>query len=88
MGRDSQLNIEIKNGELQISIGIDLLCFAVQTEIQDFKITDNDGFVQDILNELSNEEEDGTTAVHKMLDQAANSAIENGSENAEENEEE
>ena len=53
--KDKPLTVEIKDGELQISIGIDTLCFAVSEKIADFKITDNEGFAKDILNELENE---------------------------------
>ena len=81
--KDKPLTVEIKDGELQISIGIDTLCFAVSEKIADFKITDNEGFVKDILNELENEDEEGTTEIHRLLDQAADDAVENGSCNGE-----
>lgn len=86
--KKSPLKLQIKDGELIISIGIDTLCFATQSEILDFKIINNIGFAKDILNELESEEEDGTTLVHRMLDSAANNAIENGSEFVEESENE
>ena len=82
--RSLPLEVRIKGGQLFISIGIDTLCFATQFNFEDFKITDREGFAKDILNELEREEEDGTTLVHKMFDQAANSAVEDGSEYVEE----
>ena len=84
MSKDKPLTVEIVDGVLNISLGIDILCFATQSEIYDFKIVDNNGFSNDIINELLSEEEDGTTLVHRMLDEAANNAIENGSEYIEE----
>ena len=73
-----------KNGNLNISIGIDLLFFAIQQEIQEFKITNSEGCSKDIVAELMHEQEDGTTLIHRMIDKAANFAIENGSNNCEE----
>jgi hypothetical protein len=84
MSKDKPLTVEIVDGVLNISLGIDILCLATQSEIYDFKIVDNNGFSNDIINELLSEEEDGTTLVHRMLDEAANNAIENGSEYIEE----
>ena len=84
MSKNQHLEIEIRDGRLVISIGIDLLCSAIQSEIQDFRIVSNDEFVKEVINELEAEEEDGTTLVHKMLDTAANQAIENGSEHVKE----
>ena len=81
--KDKPLIVEIKDGELQISIGIDTLCFAVSEKIADFKITDNEGFAKDILNELENEDEEGTTEIHRLLDKSADDAVENGSCNGE-----
>ena len=60
MSKDKPLTVEIVDGVLNISLGIDILCLATQSEIYDFKI------------------------VHRMLDEAANNAIENGSEYIEE----
>ena len=85
---ETPLEIEVKNGQVIISIGVETLCFATQAEIHDFKITNKEGFVKDLINELNAEEEDGTTLVHRMFDKAADNAIENGSENVLENGEE
>lgn len=84
MSKDKPLTVEIVDGVLNISLGIDILCLATQSEIYDFKIVDNNGFSNNIINELLSEEEDGTTLVHRMLDEAVNNAIENGSEYIEE----
>lgn len=78
------LNVEIKDNKLVISIGVDLLCHAEGLNLYYYKISNKIGFAKDIVNELLNEEEDGTTLVHRMFDEAANNAIENGSENVKE----
>lgn len=87
------LKVEIVDGELVISIGISTLCFAIDhspemwNEEEDKpRITDEAGFAHDILEQLTREEEDGTTPVHRMFDAAAARAIEYGSGNIEINE--
>ena len=82
--KSEHLNVDIKNGKLVITMGTKLLCFAVGSVISDYKITNEEAFANDILQELLAEEDDGTTLVHKMLDKAADNAIENGSVNVEE----
>lgn len=84
------LKVQIVNGELVISIGISTLCFAIDhapemwNEKEDKpRITDEAGFARDILEQLTREEEDGTTPVHRMFDAAAARAIEYGSANVE-----
>ena len=83
----SGLEAVIENGELRISIGVDTLCFAVETGrgygLGDITITDKQVFIQDILNEINREAEDGSTMVHQMLDKATSDAIENGAQGAE-----
>jgi len=85
--RNEPLKTEIKDGQLVISIGIDMLCFAVSEGrgygMGEISITNNDVFVGEILRELNDESEGGSTAVHRMLDDAASQAIENGAEGAE-----
>jgi len=81
--REQQLEIKVINGVLSITIGIDVLCNSLEYGVdryftEDVKIVDNDLFLDDFVRELSCEEEDGTTLVHRMLDNAAYKAIENG----------
>lgn len=78
-----QLEVKIVNGALQITIGIGILCHAVQAGEStgwpdDWHIEDIPTFASEIVRELRHEEEDGTTPVHRMLDAAANSALEDG----------
>lgn len=58
MERDKQLEIKIDGDNLVVSIGIDLLCFAVQEGISNygldgFKIINNDGFCRDIQRRIT-----------------------------------
>lgn len=84
MSKKAQLDVKVTNNKLVISIGLDILIHSVSGEIGDYKITNKNGFVRDIVGELLCEQEDGTTLVHLMFDEAANNAIENGSEHCEE----
>lgn len=88
--REQGLAVEIEDGRLVISIGIDALMTAVQAsptwdeQLEDergWSITDPDGFAEDIRHELEDEEEDGTTLVHVALDAAIERAIDAGSLN-------
>lgn len=80
--RNDPLKAEINDGKLVISIGVDTLCHAVEIGISygmgEITITDKDTFVGEILDELNNESEDGSTIIHRMFDEAASNTIENG----------
>lgn len=83
--RDQQLKVKVVGGVLTISIGVDTLCHATEYGVhryftQEVEITDNDVFVEELLQELISEDEDGTTLLHKAFDKAATIAIENGAE--------
>ena len=80
---DKQLEIKVEDGVLNISIGVDILAFAIlhgDTEFGSAIITDNNGFAKEIVRELLLEEADGGTPVHRMFDKAALNAAENGAE--------
>jgi len=83
-GRAQPLAVGVTtDGRLVVSIGIDVLAFAVNLagtpwSTAPFKVTDADVAAAEIVQELTREEEDGTTPVHKLLDQAALDAWENG----------
>lgn len=88
--REQGLKVEIIDGRLNVSIGVDALMIAVkggptwtdqEEEERGWKITSDDGFAADIAHELQDEEEDGTTLVHIMFDAAIERAIEQGSLN-------
>lgn len=86
------MKISIKNGKLSIEIDFDTLVTAAKLspllehydeaigEYRNPVITDAKGFAKDVVIELNREEEDGTTLVHRMFDQAFLRVAENGSE--------
>lgn len=91
--KDSPLRVGIVNGELRISIGVSTLKFAAENspdprltvldnekdKFMCYKVVDENEFAKDVVHALKSEEEDGTTPVHELLDNAIFSAIEDGS---------
>lgn len=75
-------------GRLVIGIPIELLAFAVQNGPDwpdGFRITDPVVFARSVAERLRcDEDEDGTTALHRALDAAAISVIEHGDPGIEE----
>ena len=78
--KDQLLKVEIKDNLLTISIGIETL---VETCGQDYldqfsehQVTDYSVLAKEIKNELIDEEEDGTTLIHKAFDEAVENVIE------------
>lgn len=51
-----------------------------------FKLTDAALFAKDLVRALNDENEEGTTMVHKMFDAAINEALEQGADGIEEHE--
>jgi len=52
----------------------------VDPEIDDRESFDYTTLAEDMVSELNNESEDGSTPVHKLLDEAVTAAADNGSE--------
>lgn len=82
--RQHGLSVDIVHGRVVIAIGIDALMTAVDggphsPEDLGYRIDDRDGFAGEILSALLDEEEDGTTLVHTMLDTATEMALDAGS---------
>jgi len=89
--RDEPLSVKVDGGRLVISIGVDTLAWATRHaehlmeydeksgEFLGYVISDPDEFARDVVIELEQEEEDGTTPVHLLLDKATEAAINNGS---------
>lgn len=77
--RNQPFKIKVENEVLTISIGVSSLCYAIQQELRDVSIHDKDAFVKDFLVELEQEDEEGSTSIHRAFDKAANNAVENGS---------
>ena len=86
------LTVEIDGDELVIRIGASTLAMAAHfdpklaffdEDLRDYfepEVTDEAQWAREIRSALMDEEEDGTTLVHRMLDTAALSALENGAE--------
>lgn len=49
-----------------------------------YKVTDAAVFAKEMVREMNREDEEGTTAIHRMLDDAMSEAIEQGAEGVEE----
>ena len=83
----SPLTVQIEGEDLVIRIGVPLLLHALQSGpswSDEFRITDPMKFAEAIASHLENdEEEDGTTAIHRALDEAAEHAIESDCEGVE-----
>jgi hypothetical protein len=88
--RERPLEVSVEDGEIVIRIGVDTLRVAVQScpslERYDADsgnflepiVLDADLFASEVVTELAREEEDGTTVVHQLFDQAFLDAIGNG----------
>jgi len=90
------LSCKIENDQLIICIGVKALGTAARNSpyIDDvchnkltgqydedrFLITDATVFAGEVCRELNDEEEDGGTLIHRMLDKAVSRAVENGAE--------
>jgi hypothetical protein len=90
------LTVELVGDRLVISIGIDTLAFAARHSdyanpwnderndfVSAFTITDERVFAHEVARALKDEEEDGSTLVHAMLDRAIENAVENGCDGVE-----
>lgn len=81
--KDLPLDFQIIGGVVTVTIGVSTLCAAVaagHTFPPDGRITDEYAFARAVVSELSREDEDGTTRVHRLLELAAVEAIEEGAE--------
>lgn len=92
---NDQLPLECKaqDGEIVIRIGEQVLAFAteqnpelwnVEKDKPKFKITDAKIFSRAVMSAMNQEDEDGSTLLTRMLDQAVLEAIEYGCEGVEE----
>lgn len=77
------LKIEVADGRLVISIGVSTLAYAAahspEFDCEDgslLAVKDEEQFARHTACELEREEEDGTTPVHRILDEAAGRAAE------------
>lgn len=79
-GKDAGLTVGLEGEQLVIRIGIDTLGFALTAADEPLRVVDARLAAEEIVRELTREEEDGTTPVHKLLDKAGFDAWENGGE--------
>lgn len=87
--KDQPLKMRVENGLVSITIGVDRLAWCTKKCLQSQelwpkeagRIIDNAGWCMDILNELCDEEEDGTTPFLELIDECALKSLENGTEN-------
>lgn len=89
---DECVSVAIEGDQLVIRMGINYVQHAGETyvdfvgetsngdEINTLQVTDARVFCQEIVKELQEEQEDGTTLVHIALDEAIRNAMENGCE--------
>lgn len=94
---NQRLEVEVVNGRLVISIGVDTLKYCHNLIEREnvigygpgpgFFISDATGFAKDVAAKLVLEEEDGTTPVHLLLDKAVQDAADDGSIHTSEKEE-
>lgn len=85
----TQLSCQVEGDDVVIRIGSALLLHAIQHGPgwdESWTINNPEAFIQEIVENLENEEEDGTTLLHQALDDAAVRAVENGSEHVDCNE--
>lgn len=74
----------IRRGVIVIRLPVDVLPDALKQNPRDdsyydTKICDLTEFARDVVRELNKEEEDGTTPIHSLFDDAMSAAIDNGS---------
>jgi hypothetical protein len=90
--KDTPLSCQVVDDELVIRIGIDVLAFAAQSRqpfniwddeaikwIQKIEVVDNLEWAKDIRNELSREEEDGSSPLTNLFESAFEKAVDQGS---------
>lgn len=83
---ENLLKVELINGKIVISIGVDALAFAVENspdwydEYKPDPKNNYEEFGKSILQYLEHEEGDGTTPIHRMFDSVALEALDQGCE--------
>ena len=89
---DTDARALIENDEIIIRVPVKYLpvivegAWALNALDKRFKLTDAALFAQDLVRALNDENEEGTTMIHKMFDAAINEALEQGADGIEEHE--
>lgn len=82
----------LENGSIVIRVSLDALptiiegAWATNNLTPRYKITNAQEFASDLVAALNDEDEEGSTVIHKMFDKAINEAIGNGAIGVEEHE--
>lgn len=90
MTKDQPLVAKIEGQQLVIRIGIDTLAYSAEhcPRLYDYdkhdgppycKVVNKEELAMDVIHELEREQEDGTTPLHLLLDQAIIDAMDGGS---------
>ena len=78
--KDTPLRVNVEDGELVIRVGcLRLNGHELHPTIPELKFDDMDIWVADVINELENSKEDGSTPLTDLFDKCINEAIEMGS---------
>lgn len=96
-GVDAPLLVDVKNGRLVISIGVETLAFSAENSnffnpfidtqnafVRLWKITNAHDFAHDVKHALCEEAEDGSTLLTRLLDKGIKQAVDDGSTAVEE----
>lgn len=80
--KEKLLTLVIEDGQLKISIGVDILQHACEIGRAygngDIEITDQNEFLKGFVLELEREDVDGGTLLHRAFDSAVSEMLENG----------
>lgn len=85
----SRTGLEVKVSKQKLIISVDLESLINIVDVGrrygsgDIEILDKDLFITELLETLKTEEEDGSTAIHLMLDSVVTTMIDNGCESVE-----
>lgn len=88
--KNRRLTVKIEDGCVVIRIGIGTLAFAANNcdrfhdgEHYGYEVTDESKFAREVVGALNAEQEDGTTPVHILLDNAFEYVVGDGGEGIE-----
>lgn len=87
---DSPVEAKVENGVLHITVGVGALANIVRFSGDDYtaKVVNAQQFAEEVVDQIRNhDDEEGTTPIHRALDEIADAIFESGSECVEEIEE-
>jgi hypothetical protein len=86
MNEDPEVGMSVRLTDRDIVITLPVLTlefavpYALDSAEERWKVTDAQAFARDVVRELHNEQEDGTTIVAEMFDEVFRRALEQGGE--------